>query len=74
KQKGRITPGCDADLVIWDPEARVVVKEEHIQHRHKLSPYSGRSLYGAVDQSMLLGCIAFQSGAFARPEARTLRA
>ncbi|MBK6411203.1 MAG: allantoinase AllB [Flavobacteriales bacterium] len=55
KKKGRIAPGCDADLVIWDPEASFVVKKENVQHRHKLTPYVGRKLNGVVERTVVGG-------------------
>jgi len=47
-RKGLLAPGYDADLLIWDPEARWVVDPDHLHHRHKLTPYAGRELRGAV--------------------------
>jgi allantoinase len=54
-RKGEITPGADADLVIWDPESRSVVEPRELEHRHKLTPYAGRTLDGVVLRTLLRG-------------------
>lgn len=66
KQKGHIAPGCDADLVIWDPEASFVVEEEMIQHRHKLTPYAGRTLLGRVERTVVGGEVAHEDCTFTK--------
>ncbi len=54
-RKGKLAAGYDADIVIWDPEARFTVVPEIIQHRHKLTPYSDMELYGVVEKTFVRG-------------------
>lgn len=54
-EKGRIAAGYDADLLIWDPEAKLTVEAEHLFFRHKVSPYLGRELRGQVQHTLLRG-------------------
>jgi allantoinase len=54
-RKGRIAPGCDADFVIWEPEAAFRVEAQALFFRHKVSPYLGRKLFGAVRETWLRG-------------------
>jgi allantoinase len=53
--KGRLAPGCDADLVAFDPDAEYVVDAGQLQHRHPVTPYAGRTLTGRVRQTWLRG-------------------
>ena len=62
KCKGRIATGCDADLVVWDPNATFTVEPSMIFHRHKLTPYEGRTLYGKVVKTFLRGQKIFDEG------------
>jgi allantoinase len=55
ERKGRIAPGFDADLVIWDPDAETTVDPQRLQQRHKLTPYAGRRLRGVVKTTLLRG-------------------
>jgi len=64
-RKGRIMPGCDADLVAWDPDATVRVEPDRLEFRHKQSPYLGRSLKGEVRTTWLRGRIVYDAGGFA---------
>jgi allantoinase len=63
-RKGALAPGCDADLVIWDPEASFAVEPEAVRHRHPLTPYRGRRLRGVVETTLLRGAVVYDRGAF----------
>jgi allantoinase len=63
-RKGRLAPGFDADFAIWDPDAHFTLQPESIHHRHKLTPYSGMDLYGAVLATYVGGVEVYANGDF----------
>jgi len=54
-QKGALAAGCDADVVVFDPDEEWTVTADELQFRHKLSPYLGARLRGRVLQTWLRG-------------------
>ena len=65
-RKGRIAEGCDADLVVWDPDAEWRVDASRLQQRHKLTPYAGRRLRGVVHATYLRGDRVWADGCLTR--------
>jgi allantoinase len=55
--KGRIAPGCDADLVAFAPDQDFQVRPELLLHRHRLTPYAGQTLHGVVRRTWLRGSV-----------------
>jgi allantoinase len=74
KRKGAISVGCDADLVIWNPDATFRADPMSLHHRHKLTPYAGQELAGAVETTFLRGRKVFHRGEFSTgPAGQVLR-
>ena len=64
QQKGRIAPGFDADLVVFDPGREFRVTNERLYFRHSCTPYLGQWLQGEVKTTLVRGHICFHEGRF----------
>jgi allantoinase len=72
-RKGAIARGYDADFVVWEPDVAFTVHSPRLYHRHKVTPYEGRVLYGVVERTYLGGRrIAEEGVTFAEPSGKLL--
>jgi len=61
-RKGRIAPGYDADLVVFEDSGSFTISPEIIKFRHKITPYEGRQVTGIVERTLLRGHEIFANG------------
>lgn len=65
--KGALVAGADADLVVWDPDADLIVDAAALYHRHAITPYDGRRLRGRVRTTIQRGEVVYDAGACVSP-------
>ncbi|MGC2259757.1 MAG: amidohydrolase family protein, partial [Candidatus Sulfotelmatobacter sp.] len=74
-RKGRIAPGYDADLVVFDSECEFTVNDDRLHYRYPVSAYLGETLRGAVRATYLRGTPVFTDGTFpGQPAGREFQA
>ena len=61
-RKGKIAPGFDADLVVFDEHSDYTISSEIIKYRHKITPYEGRKVTGLVEQTFVRGQKVYELG------------
>lgn len=71
-RKGCIAPGCDADFVVWRPEAEFTVNPARLYHRHPVTPYAGATLAGVVEATWLRGRRIYDGRSVEGPTGRIL--
>ena len=62
--KGRLAPGYDADLVVFDDSDSYFIRPEIIKYRHKVTPYEGRLVHGVVRATYVRGHKVYADGQF----------
>lgn len=63
-QKGTISVGSDADMVIFDPRKQVTVNHENLATRCDWSPFQGMKLLGYPEKTILRGEIVAENGKY----------
>jgi dihydropyrimidinase len=62
--KGAIEVGRDADLVLFDPQARRTIRQSELHHTGDFTPYEGREVRGAVRSVFQRGATLVRDGTF----------
>lgn len=62
QRKGKLEPGFDADLVIWEPDQSFAVEPTKLEHRHPFTPWAGRQLRGRILHTLVRGVAVFENG------------
>ena len=63
-RKGTIAPGCDADLVIWDPNATRTLSAATQHQRTDYNLYEGMEVMGAPRTVLARGRVLVEAGAW----------
>jgi allantoinase len=58
--KGEIKVGNHADFLVFDPNAQFTITNEMIKHRHNITPYAGRKVFGQVEKTFVRGHLVYQ--------------
>jgi allantoinase len=58
-RKGSLRVGSDADLTIFDPRERWILRPEDLLHKNPHSPYLGMSFQGKVETTISRGKIVY---------------
>ena len=61
-RKGRIVPGADADLVLWDPARRTTLTNALMQHTIDYTPYEGMEVTGWPVATVRRGEVVMRDG------------
>ena len=61
-RKGRLLPGYDADIVVFDPNVDITISPESLHETAGWSPYSGTSLRGWPTTTISRGEILVDDG------------
>jgi dihydropyrimidinase len=63
-QKGRLRPGCDADIVLFDPEREVTLSVDTLHSALPFSSYEGITVRGYPETTISRGEVIVAGGAF----------
>ncbi|GAA0798119.1 dihydropyrimidinase [Faecalicatena orotica] len=61
-QKGTLSPGSDADIVVWNPETEWTISKEHQQTNIDYCPMEGTTIKGRAEKVFLRGQLAAENG------------
>ncbi len=61
-RKGSLAVGFDADMVVWNPAKRFLLTPDIVRHRHRVTPYAGKELFGVVEKTFVRGQLVWAEG------------
>ena len=58
---GRLSVGCAADVVVFDPDKEIVVDASRFLSRGKNTPFDGKTYFGEIELTLVDGKAAYQA-------------